>query len=99
MRAGSIEEILARHIALFNQGVLSGDFSQMVNLFSEGAEMSFIGIPVGPFKGRSAISDAYSKQPPDDEIIILSVNKKTQTRLRQTTLGRKIRNSKLAKCG
>lgn len=56
----------------FNQGVRSGDFAPMIDQFAEDAEMYFEGIPVGPFKGKSAIAKAYAEQPPDDEIIILN---------------------------
>lgn len=66
-------EILNRHVRLFNDGVSKGNFAPMVSHFSEDAEMYFEGIPVGPFKGRAAIELAYSRQPPDDEIVILGV--------------------------
>ena len=33
--------------------------------------MSFQGVPVGPYNGREAIADAYARQPPDDEILLL----------------------------
>jgi hypothetical protein len=48
----------------------------MTTQFSEGAEMSFEGIPVGPFRGREEIARAYKDQPPDDEIDILDVEEK-----------------------
>jgi steroid delta-isomerase len=43
----------------------------MIDAFSEDAELSFEGIPVGPFVGRDAIGEAYRAQPPDDEIVLL----------------------------
>lgn len=33
--------------------------------------MTFIGVPVGPFEGRTAIADAYAANPPDDAIVVL----------------------------
>jgi|SRR5215831_13343445 len=66
-------EVLDEHVKLFNFGVRTRDFGPMISQFSKDAEMYFEGIPVGPFKGRPAISEAYSSRPPDDEIIILSV--------------------------
>ncbi len=48
----------------------------MMSLFSENAEMRFEGIPVGPFKGRTAIMQAYAMQPPDDQIVLLSSRRK-----------------------
>ena len=43
----------------------------MIAAFSEDAELVFEGIPVGPFAGREAIGEAYTAQPPDDEIVLL----------------------------
>jgi len=65
-------DVLYDHVMLFNEGVRTRNFGPMMGQFSEDAEMYFEGIPVGPFKGRSAIEQAYSEQPPDDEIVILS---------------------------
>ena len=55
----------------FNEGVRSGDFSRMLEQFTEDAELAFEGVPVGPFRGKPAIEKAYAEQPPDDEIVIL----------------------------
>jgi steroid delta-isomerase len=62
---------LQRHVERFNRGVRSGDFGEMVSFFAEDAELVFEGIPVGPFRGREAIGQAYAAQPPDDEIVLL----------------------------
>jgi steroid Delta-isomerase len=43
----------------------------LVELFADDAELEFVGIPVGPFRGREAIGEAYRAQPPDDEIVLL----------------------------
>jgi steroid Delta-isomerase len=51
--------------------VRSGDFSRMLEQFTEDAELAFEGVPVGPFRGKPAIAQAYVDQPPDDEIVIL----------------------------
>lgn len=69
----TLGEILNRHVSLFNDGVRTGNFGPMTSHFVDNAEMRFEGIPVGPFKGRRAIEQAYSKQPPDDEIVVLNV--------------------------
>jgi steroid delta-isomerase len=66
--------LLEEHVARFNEGVRSGDFDAMVGAFSEDAELDFEGIPVGPFVGREAISEAYRMQPPDDEIVLLDAD-------------------------
>jgi steroid Delta-isomerase len=63
--------LLEQHVARFNEGVRSGDFTPMLAAFAEDAELHFEGVPVGPFVGRDAIDAAYREQPPDDEIEIL----------------------------
>src|SRR5262245_19338212 len=65
------EELLQSHVERFNEGVRSGDFSRMLEQFTEDAELAFEGVPVGPFRGKPAIAQAYAEQPPDDEIVIL----------------------------
>jgi hypothetical protein len=48
-----------------------GDWSGLLGLLADDAELEFVGIPVGPFSGRAAIEAAYETQPPDDEIVLL----------------------------
>jgi steroid Delta-isomerase len=43
----------------------------MLEQFADDAELAFEGVPLGPFRGKPAISRAYAEQPPDDEIVIL----------------------------
>jgi steroid delta-isomerase len=63
--------VLDDHVASFNEGVRTGDWSSMLARLADDAELEFTGIPVGPFRGRDAIGDAYAAQPPDDEIVLL----------------------------
>ena len=63
--------LLARHVERFNEGVQTNDFAPMIEQFADEAELSFEGVPVGPFLGRPAIAAAYREQPPDDTIEIL----------------------------
>ena len=63
--------MLRREVSAFNEGVRSGDWSSLLELFVEDGEVDFVGIPVGPFRGRAAIGEAYRTQPPDDEIVVL----------------------------
>ena len=65
------DEVLQSHVERFNEGVRSGDFARMLEQFTEDAELAFEGVPVGPFRGKPAIAQAYADQPPDDEIVIL----------------------------
>ena len=63
---------LRQHVARFNLGVRSGDFSAMTAALTPDAVMVFAGPPVGPFHGRDAIAAAYVENPPDDEIVLLA---------------------------
>jgi steroid Delta-isomerase len=67
----TVADILRTHCERFNEGVRTGDFSAMLEDFTDDAEMVFEGVPVGPFVGRKAIADAYAIRPPDDEIDIV----------------------------
>ena len=64
--------LVERHIELFNQGVRSGDFGPMLASFTDDAELVFEGVPAGPFHGKDTIAAAYSSNPPDDEVDVLS---------------------------
>jgi steroid Delta-isomerase len=67
------EPFLAEHVRRFNAAVDSGDFKPLVELFADDAELSFVGVPVGPFVGREAIEAAYAAQPPGDQLDVTSV--------------------------
>jgi steroid delta-isomerase len=66
--------LLEEHVERFNEGVRTGDWSRMLELFTDDAELVFEGIPVGPFHGRETIEGVYRAQPPDDEIVLLEQN-------------------------
>jgi hypothetical protein len=59
------------YLARFNNGVRSGDWSQLLELLTDDCALEFDGIPVGPFHGKDAIARAYEQQPPDDEVVDL----------------------------
>lgn len=60
-----------KHVDGFNEGVRTGDWSRMLELLHDDAVLEFVGIQVGPFRGKKAIAAAYAEQPPDDEIVLL----------------------------
>ena len=68
-----LEALLDDYVARFNEGVESSDFSGMLEMLSSDAELTFSGIPIGPFLGRDAIRKAYAAGPPDDGIRLVSV--------------------------
>ena len=63
--------VLDRHVAGFNEGVRTGNWSAMLEQLAGDAVLEFVGIPVGPFAGKEAIAEAYRTQPPDDELVVL----------------------------
>jgi steroid delta-isomerase len=69
-------ELLAAHVEAFNDGVRTGDFRAMLDGFTPDAEMTFRGVPVGPFGGREAIERAYREQPPDDELRVVDASER-----------------------
>jgi len=69
-------EVLFEHVVRFNDGVRTGDWAPMLEQFADGAQMSFEGVPLGPFIGREAIAAAYSEQPPDDEVEVLDAEER-----------------------
>lgn len=71
--------LLEDHVARFNEGVRTGDFGPMLENFADDATMAFEGVPVGPFVGRDAIAQAYSNQPPDDELDVLDSRHEDET--------------------
>jgi len=48
--------LLEREVAAFNEGVCTGDWSALVQLFAVDAELVFEGIAVGPFHGYERFS-------------------------------------------
>ena len=61
------------HVEAFNSAVRSMSFEQFSQRFTDDAVMRFVGIPMGPFVGRDAISAAYRAQPPDDVMSLLEM--------------------------
>ena len=56
------------YVDLFNSAVVTGDWDRWAAVLTEDVVMEFVGVPVGPYAGRSAVRDAYRAQPPDDTI-------------------------------
>lgn len=62
----SASEHAAAHLAAFNDAVDSGAWEEFARRFGADAEMSFVGVPAGPFTGREAIAAAYAADPPGE---------------------------------
>lgn len=67
---GTLENYLAVH----NSGVVSGDFSDVVKLFTDDGELRFVGVELGPYKGHGEITQAFKDYPPSDTLILSSVS-------------------------
>ncbi len=70
MSSDQISERADRHVAAFNHCVRSGDWTDFAGRFTPDATMRFVGVPVGPFTGREAISAGYASQPPSDTLTV-----------------------------
>jgi steroid Delta-isomerase len=73
MGEADLRVLLERHVELFNEAVLSGDYDDFVATFADDAVMKFDGLPIGPFKGRPAIADAYASQPAMDTMALMAM--------------------------
>jgi hypothetical protein len=74
MASADLSSLVAGHVARFNAAVRSGSYNSFVAGFAVDAEMTFVGVPVGPFTGRPSILRAYSAQPPTDTMTVTSVS-------------------------
>ena len=68
-----LTEAVREHERLFNEAVRAGDFTEFMKTFSDDAMMGFDGVPIGPYRGREAIAEAYATRPPDDTMSIWSI--------------------------
>jgi steroid Delta-isomerase len=71
-----VSAFLTAYVERFNEGVRTGDFAGLVELYAEDGELAFEGVPVGPFRGRAAIAEAYRERPPDDELRVTAVEER-----------------------
>jgi ketosteroid isomerase-like protein len=59
------------HVAAFNEAVTTGDWDTFAERFADDATMTFVGVPAGPFQGRTAIAQAYRANPPTETMTLL----------------------------
>jgi RimJ/RimL family protein N-acetyltransferase len=62
--------LLHDYVMVHNECVRTGDWKPLGDWFAENAEFEFDGVSVGPFHGREQIVAAYTRQPPDDEVLV-----------------------------
>jgi hypothetical protein len=63
---------VGRHVALFNQGVRTGDFGAWLSTFAPDATLAFEGLPIPPAAGRDAIAAVYAGHPPSSPMRLVS---------------------------
>lgn len=65
-------EFLSEYVTTFNSSVASGDFTAVLDRFSDEAVLRFENVPPESstleFAGRRAYTAAYNDNPPDDQI-------------------------------
>jgi hypothetical protein len=62
-----------QHVARFDRAVETGEWATFAAGFGVDATMRFTGVPIGPFRGRSAIEAAYRTQPPTDTMTVRGI--------------------------
>jgi RimJ/RimL family protein N-acetyltransferase len=67
------------YIGVHNECVRTGDWEPLREWFAPAAELEFVGVPVGPFRGADAITAAYKTQPPDDQVLTFRVDEEGET--------------------
>jgi hypothetical protein len=75
----AVPDRVSGHVAAFNDAVAEGAYERLAERFAADAAMSFVGVPVGPFFGRSAILTGYREMPPDDIMEVTSVESDGET--------------------
>lgn len=66
-------DIADRHVAAFNEAVVTGDFADFLGRFDDAAVIRFENVPSAgqlEFAGRPAYTQAYVQLPPDDQIVV-----------------------------
>jgi len=67
-------ELVRLYVERHNEGVRTRDWAPLLELFHADAELSFEGIPLGPFRGSISIGAAFRDHPPDGVLLVLDVS-------------------------
>lgn len=73
MAEADLRALLERHVELFNDAVRTRDYGAYLATFAEDAVMRFDSVPLGPFRGRAAIAEAYAERPPSDTMALIDM--------------------------
>jgi hypothetical protein len=66
-------KVLHIYVARHNDGVRTGDFGPMVELFSEHSVVNFVDLPSGRLAGKEAIARVFAHDPPSSALVVLRV--------------------------
>jgi hypothetical protein len=72
-------DVLDHYVRRHNDGVRSGDFEPLLELFLPDARIELVGVAFGPFVGKPAIARAFEERPPTDELVIGAVREQGDT--------------------
>ena len=73
MAEADLRTLLETHVELFNEAVRTGDYGPFLSTFADNAVMRFDDAPVGPFRGKVEITQAYATQPPSDTMALIDM--------------------------
>lgn len=73
MAEADLKALLELHVELFNEAVRTGDYGPLLATFSDHAVMTFDDVPVGPFRGKAEITDAYATRGPSDTMALIGM--------------------------
>lgn len=65
---------LETFLTVYNECVKTGDYSRVVELFTEDGELRFVGVELGPYQGHREIALAFKDYPPSDTLVLTSVS-------------------------
>ncbi len=70
----TVLKLLEAYVKHHNDGVVSGKFTPLFQLFEPKTEMIFVGSGFGPFRTKQEIINAFAVNPPDRQLEILATN-------------------------
>ena len=73
MAEADLRTSLETHVELFNEAVRTGDYSAYLDTFADDAVMRFDDVPLGPYRGKTEIAQAYSTHPPSDTMALIDM--------------------------
>ena len=73
-REGGVLARVEEYVEAHNRARRTLEFSALAALFHRDGELSFVGIPAGPFVGRATIEKAFAENPPSDDLVVFDLS-------------------------